>query len=58
MLIQPERTSNCGPFTQPFWPNGLLNQDGEAPFRGLGDRWWIGNQKKGNTRVLPLLMQR
>ena len=30
----------------------------KASFRGVGVRRWIRNQKKGNTCVLPLLMQR
>mgnify|MGYP003155841594 CR=1 FL=1 len=44
-------TTSKSPFSKATWP-------GKAPFRGLGGRWWIGNQKKGNALALPLPMQR
>lgn len=43
--------SSKRPFYKVVWAEKAL-------FRGWRVRWWIGELKKGNTEVLPLLMQR
>ena len=72
-LIRPERQCETAILERSSGPNENLKEallqthlgripphfrKEKPPFRGLGGRWWIGNQKKGNASALPLLMQR